>query len=174
MAEIAFQLENEGEIINLLTCLDALDIYHDKKLLEAINPLILFVANIDRENTVNIMDSLKELDTQSALKFIYEKERNSLKTLSFNDFKHYKDVVNNIALILQEYIPRHHNRIKQTCLFTSRLGVYESLGYPIHVKNLMIESNNKVEEYPLDSDHFNILQSPYINFIADILKKYII
>ncbi len=174
VAEIAFQLESKGEIVNLLTCFDSMDIYHNKNLLQAVNPLIVLVANIDKENLSDIMLTLNQHSDSDMVKLIYEKERHlKYNNFKFNDFKHYCNIIKNIGLISQEYIPRHFKNIKNTCIFTSKLGFYESLGFPIHVKSLMIDSENTVDEYILDCDHFNILQSPHVNFVSDILRRYI-
>ncbi len=176
--EIAFQLEKQEKTVNLISCFDSIDPYYNKNLYKALNPLAIILGTFNRlyQSEIEVSpEEFIELGPQGILNLIYEKTINNLnfRHYDFKIFKRIFDTMRNISIAMREYIPRNYNNVKHICLFTSKIGLYESLGYPIREVKLKIDNDNNVEEYTLDCDHYNILQPPHINSIADILKKYI-
>ncbi len=177
--EIAFQLEKQGESVNLLTCFDTVDPIGNKKVFSKLNSLVLYLAFIDRHfgtDISSLFGDYSQLDPQKALKLIYEnviQKDEKFRDYTLADLKHTWDLSLNISSWINAYTPKHFAKLKQACLFISKHGLFESLGLPIPTVPFKIDNDNAVDEYTLDCDHFAIIDPPHINVIADILKNHI-
>ena len=170
-AEIAFQLERQGQIVNLLFALDSLDPYANKKLGPLIDPQLILWEIFKKSYNLEITAlSTLSLDAQT-IKQLYETNKANIN-FDYVSFKHRLDILLNNGVLIDEYVPRHYDHLKQACLFKCKTSLFATLGYPSEEK-IKINIEN-FEEHTLDCEHFTILRPPHINLIADILKNYIL
>lgn len=179
ISEIAYQLQQQGETINLLVVMDSPHLEKENPLIQT-NPIKIFVDIFNIENNAKLKLDPHEIDNMSfedQLNYVFKKAKDLGVIplfIEFSDFKRRLDVFQNIVKAINEFVSRPYNNVKQICLIDAKKGVLETLGYSDKGSPfLKPQTSGAIEHHLLDCNHWEMMKPPHIDFIAKILKKYL-
>jgi len=175
---LAQQLEEEGEEINLVACIDFPNILGND-LFDNLSPRIFFDVMNKRLNT-NIVVSDEEISTidkQKLINLFFNKAQAQgaiPSELEFSEFERRYDILFNFLTIFKNYNLKRFKNVRHLLLFEAKRGMVESLGYTGRRERPIVDNPGIPEKYVFDCNHWEIIKSPaIISEIANIIRQYL-